>query len=152
MKDLNNFIQEKLKITSKTKINSRSKQELLNVPNIVGNYITDKILYLWGFKKDSEDIEEIGKVIKKWVFDNNVGDVRPAADPETLNDYNGIIPKEILDLYDNGLSMNEECQYRLNAAKEIYSFDKFTQIYAATDIIAIIGSSGTLYCLPEETL
>ena len=46
MKDLNNFIQEKLKITSKTKINSRSKQELLNVPNIAGNYITDKILYL----------------------------------------------------------------------------------------------------------
>ena len=151
MKQFNYYIQEKLKITSKTKINS-TKSELLNVPNIVNNYTADKILYVWGFEKGAMGSKKVGEVIKKWVLDNNVEDVIPAADPETLEENRYIIPKEILEIYDNRLTFNEECQYRLGSAKEIYSFDTYTQIYAAPDVIALVGSTGTLYCLPDHTV
>ena len=156
MKDLNNFIQEKLKVNSKTKIN-KTNLDLLNVPNISGNYVADKILYVWGFQKDLkykglDYTKEAGKLIKKWVLDNNIDDVRPAADPETLAESEDFMPKEIIELYDDSLTLNEECQYRLNSAKEILNIDKFNQIYAAPDVIAFISPTGTLYCLPEHTL
>lgn len=151
MENLSSFIIEKLRINSKSKIN-HTKLELLNVPNISNNYVTDKILYVWGFQKGQSDVKEASQKIKKWVLYNNIDDVRPAADPETLAESEDLMPKEIMELYDDSLTLNEECQYRLGSAKEIYSFGRLTQIYAAPDIIALVGPTGTLYCLPEHTL
>ncbi|MBR6907861.1 hypothetical protein IKN40_05225, partial [bacterium] len=107
-------------------------------------------LCCWGFE-DNIDKKAL-KVIEDWVNDNNVDDIQPAADLETINEIEDMIPKPILDLYDTKSSMNEECQYRLGSAKKIYSFSRFAEIFAAPDVIALIGSSGTLYCLPTYTL
>ena len=152
MKQLNNYIQEKLKIKADTKIKKGKELDLLNVPNVVDNYVADKILYVWGFKKGSYGTKKVGEAIKKWVLDNNIEDVQPAADPETLNEFVPDAPKEIIELYDDSLKLNEECQYRLASAKEIYVLDKFNQVYASSNIIALISYTGTLYCIPVNTL
>ena len=152
MNNLNLYIQEKLKVSSKSKINKDIHDNEYNfyIHKITGNYAVDKILCCWGFE-DNIDKEAL-KVIEDWVNDNNVDDVQPAADLETINDIEDIIPKPILDLYDTKSSMNEECQYRLGSAKSVYTFSKYEEIFAAPDVIALIGSSGTLYCLPTYTL
>ena len=155
MNNLNKYIQEKLKISSKSKINKAIHDNEYNfyIHKITGNYAVDKILCCWGFE-DNIDKEAL-IVIEDWVNDNNVDDVQPAADLETINEIEDntlLIPKPILDLYDTKSSMNEECQYRLGSAKSVYTFSKYEEIFAAPDVIALVGSSGTLYCLPTYTL
>lgn len=141
MKDITQFLLEKLKI------NKNSKIKKGDIPELTDNPVINKILYGWGLGTDEPDALE---AIEKWVDDNNIDEIRLAADLETLNETD--MPDIIRKLYDSSATLNEECQYRLNAAKEIYSFGKMSQIYAAPDLIAFIGPTGTLYAIPEYTL
>lgn len=141
MKSLTLYINEKLHV-------SKFKKEPDNkIPKLTGDKVTDKILYGWGLGTEEPDAIE---AIKKWVKDNNVDDIELAADKETLNETD--MPQAIMKLYNDSYKTNEECQWRLNSAKEIYSFDKFKQIYASPDLIAFIGPTGTLYAIPSYTL
>lgn len=142
MKSLTLYINEKLHV-------SKYKKEKLDnkIPELTGDKITDKILYGWGLGTEEPDAIE---AIQKWIKDNNVDDIELAADKETLNETN--MPQVIKNLYNDSYKTNEECQSKLNSAKEIYSFDKFKQIYASPDLIAFIGPTGTLYAIPDYIL
>lgn len=142
MKQLKEFIQEKLHISKYKKEKPDNK-----IPELTGDKITDKILYGWGLGTEEPDAIE---AIKKWVKDNDVDEIRLAADLETLNETN--MPNIIKKLYDSSDTLNEECQYRLSSCKTIYDFGNYMEIMAAPDLIAFIGSTGTLYAIPNYTL
>jgi len=65
MLSINNFISEKLKINSKTKVNES---------------LVDEIIEMWGVKYYKEFYknyyEEVCDILKKWIDDNNVKEVK----------------------------------------------------------------------------
>ena len=141
MKDITQFLLEKLKI------NKNSKIKKGDIPELTDNPVVNKILYGWGLGTDEPDALE---AIEKWVNDNNIDEIRLAADLETLNETD--MPDIIKKLYDSSDTLNEECQYRLDSCKTIYKFGKYKEIVAAHDLIAFMGTHGTLYVIPEYTL
>ena len=141
MKDITQFLLEKLKI------NKNSKIKKGNIPELTDNPVVNKILYGWGLGTDEPEALE---AIEKWVDDNNVDEIRLAADLETLNETD--MPDIIKKLYDSSATLNEECQYRLDSCKTIYDFGDYMEIMAAPDLLAFIGPHGTLYVIPEYTL
>ena len=142
MKSLTLYINEKLHVSKYKKEKPDNK-----IPELTGDKVTDKILYGWGLGTEEPDAIE---AIQKWIKDNNIDDIELAADKETLNETD--MPQAIKELYNDSYKTNEECQWRLNSAKEIYSFGRMTQIYASPDLIAFIGPTGTLYAIPSYTL
>lgn len=141
MKDITQFLLEKLKI------NKNSKIKKGDIPELTDNPIVNKILYGWGLGTDEPEALE---AIEKWVDDNNIDEIRLAADLETLNETD--MPDIIKKLYDSSDTLNEECQYRLDSCKTIYDFGDYMEIMAAPDLLAFIGPHGTLYVIPEYTL
>ena len=113
MKTLINFLQEGLKITSKSRVNKYSSE------------ISEKIIKNWGldyFKFDKKDIKDI---LEKWQIDNKVNDVSFAADVETLVELTEYgLPKDIKNNYDNSYYTNEKCQNKLDQSEVLYSNDK----------------------------
>ena len=137
MKTLINFLQEGLKITSKSRVNKHSSE------------ISEKIIKNWGldyFKFNKKDIKD---VLEKWQIDNKVNDVSFAADVETLvelTDYG--LPKDIKNNYDDSYYTNEKCQTKLDQSEVLYSNDKEGwDIMGNKEMIAFVGPYGTLYCL-----
>ena len=146
MKNLNSFIEEKLKIgkTSfmfeKLKINSKT--------NVQSN-ILDEIFEFWGL--DDED-KDINNVINQWIKDNNINDVKFISDTKTLRDASDFLSDEILELYHCSLEENIEANNELENAKNIYhhsSRGESIDIFANDNIIAILGWYGILYCVKK---
>ncbi len=81
MKQLNNFIQEKLKINSKTQINNTEE---------ICKYIYNN---LWGI---TDENKEMYSAIEKWVKDNDVNEVIPIVHQESLNDISEFIDDDII--------------------------------------------------------
>ena len=137
MKTLIIFLQEGLKITSKSRVNKHLSE------------ISEKIIKNWGldyFKFDKKDIKDI---LEKWQIDNKVNDVSFAADVETLVELieNGL-PKDIKNNYDDSYYTNEKCQTKLDQSEVLYSNDKEGwDIMGNKEMIAFVGPYGTLYCL-----
>ena len=138
MKNLINFLQEGLKITSKSKVNE-SSPELIK--KIMKNWLLDR----GGGNKDIKDI------LEKWQIDNKVNDVSFAADVETLAELTRYgLSKDIKDNYDDSDYTNEKCQIKLDQSKVLYSNDKDGwDIMGNKEMIAFVGPYGTLYCLAK---
>lgn len=139
MKKLINFLQESLKITSKSKVNEPSPE------------IIEKIIKNWGldhFKFNKKDIKD---TLEKWQIDNKVNDVSFAADVETLSELTGYgLPKDIKNNYDDSDYTNEKCQIKLDQSEVLYSNDKEgLDIMGNKEMIAFVSPYGTLYCLAK---
>ena len=135
MKDLNNFIIEKLKINSNTKINDE---------------LVEDIFYKYlGF---ADENKEIINVISKWVKDNDVNEVIPIADQESLNDASEFMDDYIIKQYKSNMKSVEDCEHELEKAENIYHYSargENIDIMATNNMIAIIGWYGTLYCVKK---
>ena len=134
MKNLNSFIQEKLKINSKTNVQSN---------------ILDEILEFWGLDDENKDINN---VINQWIKDNNINDVKFVADKETLINASDFLSDEIFELYHCSLEENKEANKEFENAKNIYhhsSRGENIDIMANNNVIAIIGWYGILYCVKK---
>ena len=138
MKNLIIFLQEGLKITSKSKVNE-SSPELIK--KIMKNWLLDR----GGGNKDIKD------TLEKWQIDNKVNDVSFAADVETLAELTRYgLSKDIKDNYDDSDYTNEKCQIKLDQSKVLYSNDKDGwDIMGNKEMIAFVGPYGTLYCLAK---
>jgi len=146
MKNLNSFIEEKLKIgktsfmLEKLKINSKT--------NVQSN-ILDEILEFWGL--DDED-KDINNAINQWIKDNNVNNVEFISDTKTLRDASDFLSDEILELYNCSSEEIEEANNELENAKNIYhhsSRGENIDIMATDKMIAILGWYGILYCVKK---
>ena len=137
MKNLINFLQEGLKITSKSKVNE-SSPELIK--KIMKNWLLDR------YKSNKKDIQD---TLEKWQIDNKVNDVSFAADVETLTELTRYgLSKDIKDNYDDSDYTNEKCQIKLDQSEVLYSNDKEGwDIMGNKEMIAFVGPYGTLYCL-----
>ena len=137
MKQLNSFIQEKLKINSKSKINNTDE---------VCKYIYNN---LWGI---TDEDKEMYSAIEKWVKDNDVNEVIPIAHPESLNDASEFIDDDIIKQYKSDMKSVEDCEDKLEKAENIYhhsSRGENIDIMCTDNMIAILGWYGTLYCVKK---
>lgn len=141
MKNLDNYIIERLHITKDSKIIDIKK-------------VTDQIID-W-FRLLSVDIYEKSKIrnaIYDWVEANNVSieDLQPCADKETLNEY--LLNDDEMKVYNSSNLQNELCQYELAKAKEIYN-DKIEgiSIEYTNKMICYIGAFGTIYVVIKNKL
>ena len=89
MLSINNFISEKLKINSKTKVNES---------------LVDEIIEMWGVKYYKEFYknyyEEVCDILEKWIDDNNVKEVKfycSSWGKTTMKEHK--IPQDIIDEY-----------------------------------------------------
>ena len=97
MLSINNFISEKLKINSKTKVNES---------------LVDEIIEMWGVKYYKEFYknyyEEVCDILKKWIDDNNVKEVKfycSSWGKSIMKEHK--IPQYIIDKYVTFNSNNE---------------------------------------------
>jgi len=137
MKDLNNFIQEKLKINSKTQINNTEE---------ICKYIYNN---LWGI---TDEDKEMYSAIEKWVKDNDVNEVFPIANQESLNDASEFIDDDIIKQYKSDMKSVEDCESELEKAENIYHHSERGEnidIMCTDNMIAILGWYGTLYCVKK---
>ena len=137
MKNLNNFIQEKLKINSKTQINNTEE---------ICKYIYNN---LWGI---TDENKEMYSAIEKWVKDNDVNEVIPIVHPESLNDISEFIDDDIIKQYKSDMKSVEDCEQELEKAENIYHYSgrgENIDIMCTDNMIAILGWYGTLYCVKK---
>lgn len=137
MKNLNNFIQEKLKINSKTRINNTEE---------ICKYIYNN---LWGI---TDEDKEMYSAIEKWVKDNDVNEVIPIVHPESLNDVSEFIDDDIIKQYKSDMKSVEDCEQELEKAENIYHHSgrgENIDIMCTDNMIAILGWYGTLYCVKK---
>ena len=151
MKQLDNYIIEKLKISSSSKIN----KDDVNFPHITDNELVNKLIYL--FQIDHDEKECIS-AITKWVNKNNVKDIIPVAYPSSITDYSKKLnfPEEVLKLYtkQNSPERCEECEELFDSTYTVFEFNKpfgngdFT-IYGSKKIIGMHNHkiNEILYCL-----
>ena len=135
MKKINNFINEKLKVNSKTNLQST---------------LLDEILEYWGLY-DEDD--EINNAINQWIKDNNVNNVQYIADKETLKGVSEFIEDNIIKQYKSDMKFVEDCEHELEKAENIYHHSgrgEKIDIEATDDMICIIGWYGTLYCVKNK--
>ena len=143
MKQLYNFIQEKL-ILNKT-IKSNNNSMITNITYIIMKYLNI-----------DESNQEIFNYIKDWVGENNIctkdkiiKELEPCADPETLNESN--LPIDIKKLFNDSLYLNEKCQYELDKCEcLLYDTKEGFDIYASNKMICNVCSCGTLYVIIKE--
>jgi len=141
MKQLNKFIQEKLKINSKTKLSDNVKE------------LADEIFYvLWGFTDEDPEIYE---VISTWIKDNNIKEVTPVADFDALKDAAEFLDDSTVKEYNTKNENVEECLNLISKTKTLYhkrehgiEFD----IRGCDKMICIIGYYGTLYCADSKII
>lgn len=134
MKTLNNFILEKLKVNSKTNLQSA---------------LLDEILEYWGLHDEEDEIDD---AINQWINDNNVNEVIPIASYISLSDVSEFIDDDIIKQYKSDMKSVKDCQNKFSNATNIYSYDQRGEkfdIYATDDMICIIGWYGTLYCVKK---
>jgi len=133
MKKLNHFITEKLKLGK----NKLSKEYLLN--RIFFDY--------WGFNDDNEKIQS---TISDWIDKNQVSNVYPVANVETLNELECILNKDIIKEYNTNHNEIEICAEYLENAETLLEYKihgvKFT-IMGCKEMICILGWYGCLYCV-----
>jgi len=140
MKDIYNYIFEKLQVNSKTKIN--------NIDDVCKYIYYD----LWGF---TDEDEKIFQCVKNWVKNNglnDIDDIIPVADEETLNEMADFMGNKILKLYKSNINMIEKAQDELEKAENIYGYHEkgeHIDIMSTDDMIAILGSYGALYCIKK---
>ena len=134
MKSINNFIIEKLKINSNTKIN---------------NELVEDIFYkYWGFVDEEK---EIINVISQWVNDNNIEDVKPIADKETLAELDGIVDDSVK--FDSDETLVEKCQKYLEKSKSLYvshNRGENIDIMGCEEMICILDWYGAIYCVNSK--
>jgi len=139
MKEIHNYIIEKLKLNKNSKILSSELDTI--VEKIIKWLIIPTTI-----------INEVEKLIKDWVLENNIlniNDLEPCADKETLNDHllNNTKQKQ----YNSDDSMNEKCQYELDKAKSIYHNKQFLMdIYITNKMICSITMFGTIYIIVKS--
>jgi hypothetical protein len=134
MKKINNFIQEKLKVNSKTNVQST---------------VFEEILEYWGLKYEKKEIND---AIKKWIKDNNVNDVEFIADKVTLKNASEFLSDEVLELYKLDKKSVNNAYDELECGEFIYhhsGIDDNIDIMANNNVIAIIGWYGILYCVKK---
>ena len=137
MKNLNNFIFEKLKVNSKTKINNKST----NYKNInSGNEIVDKIQYYFNIDPNENYIDSDIKIIRKeliecieeWVKKYKVENIKFVCDEYTLKILsartNNFAPyneykHDLEDEYDINDDINKKCEYliKTSESEQLYS-------------------------------
>lgn len=136
MKSINNFIIEKLKINSNTKIT---------------NELVEDIFYkYWGF---ADEEKEIINVISQWIKDNNIEDVKPIADKETLAELDGIVDDSVK--FDSNEKLVEKCQKYLENSTTLYISHKRGEnidIMGCEEMICILGWYGTIYCVNSKIM
>ena len=136
MKSINNFIIEKLKINSNTKIT---------------NELVEDIFYkYWGF---ADEEKEIINVISQWIKDNNIEDVKPIADKETLSELDGIVDDSVK-FYSNK-KLVEKCQKYLENSTPLYISHERGEnidIMGCEEMICILGWYGTIYCVNSKIM
>lgn len=134
MEKINNFINEKLKVNSKTNLQST---------------LLDEILEYWGLY-DEDD--EINNAINQWIKDNNVNNVQYIADKETLRGVSEFMDDDIIKQYKSDIKFVEYCEYELEKAENIYHHSgrgENIDIMCTDNMIAILGWYGTLYCVKK---
>ena len=136
MKSINNFIIEKLKINSNTKIT---------------NELVEDIFYkYWGF---ADEEKEIINVISQWIKDNNIEDVKPIADKETLSELDGIVDDSVK--FDSNEKLVEKCQKYLENSTPLYTSHERGEnidIMGCEEMICILGWYGTIYCVNSKII
>lgn len=134
MKKINNFIQEKLKVNSKTKIKSN---------------VFEEILICWGL---DEDDNEINDVINNWIETNDVIDVQFVADKKVYDEVSEWFDNKTKKMYSCSPNDVKYCEHKQTKSTEIYAYkhpgEKLT-IDATDDMICINGWYGTLYCVKK---
>lgn len=156
MKNLNNFITEKLKVNSKTKI----------VNDLEHKEIIDKIIYYFNINpeetKDNEEkhaFEKIKEKIIEWLdyYKEKIKDVDFACDLETLNEFIKSINKNeykenIQKEYNTSDSLNEKCQSLLDKSVGLYKnyIINIECQHCDEKMICISYKYGTLYCLNKN--
>ena len=157
MKNLNNFIIEKLKVNSKTNI---SKIDDIDDQNgLVGDFI-----YYFNLdplkakdEREGKDYETAIFKITEWIEFYKVKDVKFACDLETLNDFIRYVKDkkqkdDILKEYDTGGTLNEKCQELLEDSVTLYQdINTHFEIKRNNDkMICISYKYGTIYGLNTD--
>lgn len=135
MKDLKTTIFEKLKINKDSKSNQKNykPQEILNWLGI-NNGSCERWEILYDHVKDWLDIE-----IKN-------DELELCADPETVNECK--LPKEIKELINTSLYVNEWCQSELEKAHGLYTnYTEDIDLNFNKHMICNITQHGTLYVI-----
>ena len=133
MKQINNYISEKLIINKDIKSIKYNPKEILNWLSInEGSCDRWEILYTH---------------VEDWLKNKiKTDELELCADPETLNDCK--LSKEIKKLVNDSLYVNEWCQQELNKSNKLY-FNEFEdiEIWFNDHIICNITQYGTLYVI-----
>ena len=136
MKSINNFIIEKLKINSNTKI--------------INELVEDIFYKYWGF---ADEEKEIINVISQWIKDNNIEDVKPIADKETLAELDGIVDDSVK--FDSNETLVEKCQKYLENSTPLYISHERGEnidIMGCEKMICILDWYGAIYCVNSKII
>ena len=137
MKQLNNYILEKLKVNSKTQIS---------------NEITEQIFYkYWGFTDEDKEILDI---ISTWVKNNGINDIIPIADSDAIADAD-FLDDSVIKEYNTDYKNVEECLTLLRNSERVYHKKERGEeldIYSSNELICIVGYYGTLYCVDSKII
>jgi len=153
MKNLNNFITEKLKVNSKTKINKND--------NIESKEIIDQMIYYFNIdplktkdEREGRNYENAVLKITEWVEFYKIKDIKFAADLETINDFIKYVndkkhQNDIKKEYDTSYSLNEKCQELLEGSVTLFQHinTHFEVMYNTDKMICISYKYGTIYGL-----
>jgi len=153
MKKLNNFIFEKLKVNSKTKINKNDQIESKEIIDIITYYFN-----IDPFKaKDENEKNDYEKAISKiteWIEFYKIKDIKFACDLETINNFVRYVKdkkhkEDILKEYDTRGTLNEKCQELLEDSVTLYQHygTHFEIKYNNDKMICISYKYGTIYGL-----
>ena len=134
MNKLKEYIIEKLIINKNSKVKKSYKpQEILNWLSI--------------FENSCQRWEILYNHVNSWLTDNIKSDtLELCADPETANECK--LPKEIKEIINTSLYVNEWCQDQLDKSHKLY-FNEFEdiEIWLNNYIICNITQFGTLYVI-----
>lgn len=139
MKNINQYITEKLKIDSNIKDNSG---------------IVSEILTYWGIDEDDKDIFD---VIQKWVNKNNVNEVYPVISDTSFEDAKEFLSNEVLKQYSKDEKDIDKCYDILEQMTQLNEYHLYNHhdrgevfdIYGNSEMICITGWYGALYCLKK---
>ena len=156
MKNLNNFIIEKLKVNSKTNISKIDDVDDQN--ELVGDFIYYFNLDPLKAKDEMEgkDYEKVIFKIAEWIEFYKVKDIKFACDLETLNDFIRYVKDkkqkdDILKKYDTSGTLNEKCQELLDdsVTRTFYQhYNTHLELkYNNDKMICISYKYGTIYGL-----
>lgn len=158
MKKLNNFIFEKLKVNSKTKINKNDQIESKEIIDIITYYFN-----IDPFKaKDEKEKNDYDKAISKiteWIEFYKIKDIKFACDLETINNFVRYVKdkkhkEDVLKEYDTRGTLNKKCQELLKNSVTLYQHysTHFELKYNNDKMICISYKYGTIYGLNTDKI